>query len=175
MIWFIDTSLQLQPIITAHNRWLPQTRSITYWTTSVFSPTVTDLVLIYESVTSSASVVGWLKLLSWTFNYWTAFGILKVKVTLRLIVIQSVNLGVESHLGFMTRYLLLIDSYSHVFWAPSLTRGRVCLLYRLLALASVFFVGTESLWTRDHILLSQIWEFFSSPPETLLCTAARMV
>jgi hypothetical protein len=29
--------LQLQPIITAHNQWLSQTRSIPYWTTSVFS------------------------------------------------------------------------------------------------------------------------------------------
>jgi hypothetical protein len=41
-------------------------------------------------------------------------------------------------------------------WAPSLTRGRVCLLYMLLAPASAVFVGSESLGTRDHILLSQI-------------------
>jgi hypothetical protein len=52
--------LQLQPIITAHNPWLPKTRTIPYWTTSVFSSTVIDLVLIYESVTCSASVVRWL-------------------------------------------------------------------------------------------------------------------
>jgi hypothetical protein len=52
--------LQLQPIITVHNQWLSETRSIPYWTTSVFSSTVTDLVLIYESVTPSASVLhGW--------------------------------------------------------------------------------------------------------------------
>jgi hypothetical protein len=51
--------LQLQFIITAHNQWLPKTRSIPYWTTSVFSSTATDLGLIYESVTSSASVVHW--------------------------------------------------------------------------------------------------------------------
>jgi hypothetical protein len=38
-------------------------------------------------------------------------------------------------------------------------RGRVCLLYMLLALASVVFLGSESLRTRDHILLSQIWDF----------------
>jgi hypothetical protein len=41
-------------------------------------------------------------------------------------------------------------------WASSLTRGRVRLLYMLLALASVVFLGSESVWTRNHILLSQI-------------------
>jgi hypothetical protein len=60
--WWIITSsgldlltllLQLQSIITAHNQWLPKICSIPSWTTSVFSSTVTDLVLIYESVTSS--------------------------------------------------------------------------------------------------------------------------
>jgi hypothetical protein len=45
-----------------------KTLSIPYWTTSVFSSTVTDLVLIYESVTSSASVVRWLTLHSWTLS-----------------------------------------------------------------------------------------------------------
>jgi hypothetical protein len=63
--------LQLQPIITAHNQLLPKTRSVPYWTTSVFSSTVTDLGLIYESVTSSASVPRWLTLHSWTLNLWT--------------------------------------------------------------------------------------------------------
>jgi hypothetical protein len=44
---------------------------------SSLSSTVTDLVLIYESVTSSASVVRWLTLHSWTLNstqllnFWT--------------------------------------------------------------------------------------------------------
>jgi hypothetical protein len=40
---------------------------------------------------------------------------LKVKVTLRLTVGQSVSLGVELHLGLMTRYLLLFDRYGLVF------------------------------------------------------------
>jgi hypothetical protein len=40
--------------------------------------------------------------------------------------------------------------------APTLTRRRVCLFYMLLALASVVFLRSESLWTHDHILLSQI-------------------
>jgi hypothetical protein len=43
--------------------------------------------------------------------------------------------------------------------APSLMRGRVCLLYILLVLASVVFLGSESLRSCDHILLSQIWDF----------------
>jgi hypothetical protein len=63
---------------------------------------------------------------------------LKVKVTLRLTLSQSVSLGIDPHLRLMTRYLLLFDSYGPVFcWALSLTRGRVCHLYMLLALASL--------------------------------------
>jgi hypothetical protein len=41
--------------------------------------------------------------------------VIKVKVTLRLTVGQSASLGVEPHLGLMTRYLLLFDSYVLVF------------------------------------------------------------
>jgi hypothetical protein len=44
----------------------------------------------------------------------------KVKVTLRLTVSQSVSqsvsLGFEPHLGLMTRYVLLFDSYGLVLW-----------------------------------------------------------
>jgi hypothetical protein len=39
----------------------------------------------------------------------------EVKVTLRLTVSQSLSLGVEPHLGLMTRYLLLFDNYGLVF------------------------------------------------------------
>jgi hypothetical protein len=39
-------------------------------------------------------------------------------------------------------------------------RGRVCLLYMLLSLASAVFLGSEPLGTRNHILLSQIRDFF---------------
>jgi hypothetical protein len=62
MTGFIGTSLQLHPIKTAHNQLLSKTRSISGWTTSVFSSIVTDFVLMYESATSSASVVRWLTL-----------------------------------------------------------------------------------------------------------------
>jgi hypothetical protein len=41
----------------------------------------------------------------------------KVKVTLRLTVGQSVSLGLEPHLGLMTRYLLLFDSYGLDLWS----------------------------------------------------------
>jgi hypothetical protein len=40
---------------------------------------------------------------------------IKVKVTLRRTVSQSVSLGVKPHLGLMTRYLLLFDSCGLVF------------------------------------------------------------
>jgi hypothetical protein len=43
--------------------------------------------------------------------------------------------------------------------APSLTWGRVCLLYVLLVLASAVFLGSESLETRGHILLSRFETF----------------
>jgi hypothetical protein len=78
----------------------------------------------------------------------------KVKATLRLTVSQSVSLGVESHLGLMTRYLLLFDSYCLVFLGRPLWREDDSLLYMLLVFASAVFLGT-----RDHILLSQIWDF----------------
>jgi hypothetical protein len=41
----------------------------------------------------------------------------------------------------------------------SLTRGRVCRLQLLLALASAVILGSETRGTRDHILLSQIRDF----------------
>jgi hypothetical protein len=108
--------LQLQLLITAQNQWLCKTPSILYWTTSVFSSTVTDLVLIYESVTSSASVVRWLTLHSWTLNFWILLRLthdvfsftndsirvrFRVRVNLRLAVYRrSFNLGdkpLETH------------------------------------------------------------------------------
>jgi hypothetical protein len=38
-----------------------------------------------------------------------------IQVTLRLTVSQSVSLGVEPHLGLMTRYILLFDNYGLAF------------------------------------------------------------
>jgi hypothetical protein len=110
-----------------------------------------------ELLKTATKTVTSFTLLIWN---WTELFV-EVEVTLRLTVSQSVSLGVEPHLGLMTIYVFII------FWqlrscfseAPSLTRGRVCLLCMLLALASIAFLGLESLWTRDDILLSQIWDF----------------
>lgn len=57
MIGFIGISLQLQSNTTAHNPWLPTTRSVPYRTKSVFSSTMTGFALIYESITSTATAL----------------------------------------------------------------------------------------------------------------------
>jgi hypothetical protein len=54
--------------------------------------------------------------------------------------------------------------------AFSLTRGRVCRAQLLLVLASAVIIRSESLGTRDHILLSQIRDFLLSPPTTRRAT-----
>jgi hypothetical protein len=60
MIGFTGTSITIALNFYNYNnsshRRLSKTRSIPYWTTSVFSSAVTDLVLIHESVIYSASV-----------------------------------------------------------------------------------------------------------------------
>jgi hypothetical protein len=83
---------------------------------------------------------------------------LEVEVTVRLTVSQSVSLGVGPHLGLMTRYTYITNWQlrSCFCGAPSLTRGRVWLLYMLLTLARAVLLGSETLGTRDRIFLSQI-------------------
>jgi hypothetical protein len=76
------------------------------------------------------------------------------------------------------------------FGAPSLTRGRVCPLRLLLALASAVIFGSESRGTRDHILLSQIrdfpfrrllrltglqWRYSTPPPHGLTAAGPRYI
>jgi hypothetical protein len=45
------------------------------------------------------------------------------------------------------------------FWGDLSDERTGLSFYMLLALASVVFLGSESCGTRDHILLSQIWDF----------------
>jgi hypothetical protein len=111
-------------MITAHNQWLSQTRSIPYWTTSVFCSTVTDLVLIYESAISPVSAVRWLTFHSWTLNFWILLRLNQVKVTLRLVAYgQSVRLGVKPSTPAFT-YGLARISGKCLFLAR--IRGNLC-------------------------------------------------
>jgi hypothetical protein len=86
---------------------------------------------------------------------------LKVKVTLRLAVGQSVSKSwCRAPSGAHGQIFITVWQLRSCFCGgPYLTRGEVCLLYMLLILVSAVFLGSESLGTRDHIVLSQIWDF----------------
>jgi hypothetical protein len=76
----------------------------------------------------------WLTGSGWRYSTLPPHGcwIFKVRVTLRLMVSQSVSFGVQPHLRLMTRYLLLFDSYDLVFVGHPLQRedGSVfCICY----------------------------------------------
>jgi hypothetical protein len=91
----------------------------------------------------------------------------KVKVTLRLTVSRSVILGVEPHLGLMTIYLLLFDSYSLVFVGRPLRRenGSVfCICCWSLPAQS--FSGPSPLGFVTIFYCLRFETSFSSPPTT---------
>jgi hypothetical protein len=81
---------------------------------SVFSSTVTDLVLIYESVTSSASIVHMLTFHSWTLNPTQLLSCL-----LNSVPTESINY-VSSLYNFRTNQIVIIISNS----------SRYCVLIR---------------------------------------------
>jgi hypothetical protein len=108
-----------------------------------------------------------------SYSDWTLYGIysdfplncqLKDKITLRLMISQSVSQVSKSWCrapsGAHDQIFITVWQLQSWFCgAPSLMRGRVCLLYMLLGLPNAVFLASESLGTRDHILLSQIWDF----------------
>jgi hypothetical protein len=86
---------------------------------------VTDLVLVYVSVTSSASVVRWLTLHSWTLKWIIA----KSKVMLRLTVSQPICLGIKHPSGTYDQIFITVCKLQTCWCGThSLTRGRVCRL-----------------------------------------------
>jgi hypothetical protein len=106
----------------------------------------------------------WLTVSNWlvSHSYYSLINWLKVKVTLRMAVVQSVSKSwCRSPPGGHDQIFITVWRLRFFCGAPSLTRGRVCLLYTrmLLTLVGAVFLGSESLGTRGRILLSQIWDF----------------
>jgi hypothetical protein len=69
--------------------------------------------------------------------------LVKVKVILQLTISHSVSLGIEHPPGAHDQIFIAPQLLRSCFCGePSLTRGWVCLLYMLLALASAVFLGS---------------------------------
>jgi hypothetical protein len=98
----------------------------------------------------------------------------KVKVTFRRSVSQSVSLGVEPHLGLMTRYLLLFDSYGlsvgHPLWRENRSVFCICCW----PLPAQSFSGPSPLGHATIVyclvcrrlvrLAGSQWRYWTSPP-----------
>jgi hypothetical protein len=97
----------------------------------------------------------------------------KVKVTLQLTVNQSVSLGVELHLGLLTRYLLSFDSYGIFFFLWGTLSDERTGLYFVYAAGSC---QRSPSWvrfpwdSRQYFTVSDVRLPFSSPTTTCRVT-----
>jgi hypothetical protein len=90
----------------------------------------------------------------------------KVKVTLRLTVSQSVSIGVEPHVGLMTRYLLFFDSYGLVSVGRPLWRADGSFVYSAGRRERSLSRVRISWDSRPYFTVSDLRLPFSSPPTT---------
>jgi hypothetical protein len=150
--------LLLKPLLITINdnssQRLRKTRSIPYWTMSVFSSTATDLVLIYDSPTYELRILTYECIPS----KWFPESESESSVTADR---QSASLSWNKApiRGLRPDFITVRHLRSCWYGALSLTRGLVWRIQLLLVLAGALNLESESLGTRDLILLSQIWDF----------------
>jgi hypothetical protein len=95
----------------------------------------------------------------------------KVKATLRLTASQSVSLGVEPHLGLVTRYLLQFDSYGLVFVVrPSDESTGLSFVFAASPCQRSPSRVRAPLDSRPYFTISDMRLPFSSPPMTCRVT-----